>query len=244
MKKDIPKGKGVRKLTLEDQLPSCKCSPRGELYILAELSEGKRVVDIGCGYGRNRPIVEAVGGEWIGVEPFEGGQHTVVGDAENLPFDDCSVDVVVMDAVLEHIPDVSKAFREVARILKPRGRFVGYVAFMECFHEISYSHLSHKALEHYSVINGMYLEKVAGSGAYSFDYQFCVLLDPLPGTWLRRPIQMMVRGIFRAKTLGAYLYLRLIRRMASVDAKRKTERFYLMQCLKFSAGYNFDIRKK
>lgn len=243
MKKNIPLGKGVRKLTLKDELPSCECSPRGELYILAELSIGKRVVDIGCGYGRNRPIVEAVGGEWIGVEPFEGGEHTVLGDAENLPFDDCSFDVVVMDAVLEHIPDVLKAFREVARILKPEGHFVGYVAFLESFHEISYSHLSHKALEHYADISGMYLEKIAGSGAYSFDYQFSVLLHPLPVKWFRSTMQMMLRGIFRVKAQSAYLYLRFKKRMNVEDARCVRDQFYLLQCFKFSAGYNFVIRK-
>ncbi|MFT7475981.1 MAG: ubiquinone/menaquinone biosynthesis C-methylase UbiE [Verrucomicrobiales bacterium] len=61
------------------------------------------------------------------------------------------------NAVLEHVPDVAKAFAETARILKPGGLFVGYVAFMKCFHEISYSHLSFKALESYASKNGMVL---------------------------------------------------------------------------------------
>ena len=32
--------------------------------------------------------------------------------------------------------------REAPRTLKPGGLFIGYVAYIECFHEISYSHLS------------------------------------------------------------------------------------------------------
>jgi ubiquinone/menaquinone biosynthesis C-methylase UbiE len=47
-----------------------------------------------------------------------------VADAELLPYDDNSFDLVVGHAVLHHIPDVELAFREVLRVLKPGGRFV------------------------------------------------------------------------------------------------------------------------
>jgi ubiquinone/menaquinone biosynthesis C-methylase UbiE len=47
-----------------------------------------------------------------------------VADAERIPYDDDSFDLVVGHAVLHHIPDVSAAFREVLRVLKPGGRFV------------------------------------------------------------------------------------------------------------------------
>ena len=117
-----------------------------QLYDIKDLVKNKKVIDIGCGYGTNRKIVESVGGEWVGVEPFEGGAHTVIGDAENLPFDNNTFDVAVMDAVLEHVPDVGKSFAETSRVLKSGGCFIGYVAFMECFHEISYSHYRIKRL--------------------------------------------------------------------------------------------------
>ena len=47
-----------------------------------------------------------------------------VADAEQIPYDDATFDVVVGHAVLHHIPDLDTAFREVLRVLKPRGRFV------------------------------------------------------------------------------------------------------------------------
>ncbi|HEY2166823.1 MAG TPA: methyltransferase domain-containing protein [Jatrophihabitantaceae bacterium] len=47
-----------------------------------------------------------------------------VADAEQLPYDDESFDLVIGHAVLHHIPDVQRSLREVLRVLKPGGRFV------------------------------------------------------------------------------------------------------------------------
>jgi ubiquinone/menaquinone biosynthesis C-methylase UbiE len=46
------------------------------------------------------------------------------GDATDLPFDDNSMDAVVLTAVLGEIPDRGAALREIARVLKPDGRLV------------------------------------------------------------------------------------------------------------------------
>ena len=46
------------------------------------------------------------------------------GDATALPYDDDSVDAVVLTTVLGEIPDQDAAMREIARVLKPDGRLV------------------------------------------------------------------------------------------------------------------------
>jgi ubiquinone/menaquinone biosynthesis C-methylase UbiE len=47
-----------------------------------------------------------------------------VADAEGIPYDDNTFDLVVGHAVLHHIPDVELSLHEVLRVLKPGGRFV------------------------------------------------------------------------------------------------------------------------
>ncbi|MGE0067897.1 MAG: class I SAM-dependent methyltransferase [Solirubrobacterales bacterium] len=46
------------------------------------------------------------------------------GDATALPYEDASVDAVVLTAVLGEIPDSAAALREIRRVLKPGGRLV------------------------------------------------------------------------------------------------------------------------
>lgn len=52
-----PAGKGVRKLTLSDQLPKCKVLKNSELLENEVLFPSATVLDIGCGYGLTRATV-------------------------------------------------------------------------------------------------------------------------------------------------------------------------------------------
>ncbi|HMS71780.1 MAG TPA: class I SAM-dependent methyltransferase [Baekduia sp.] len=47
--------------------------------------------------------------------------NTVVCDAEDLPFDDDSFDLVLGHAVLHHIPNLGQAWKEIHRVLRPGG---------------------------------------------------------------------------------------------------------------------------
>ncbi|HVF78776.1 MAG TPA: class I SAM-dependent methyltransferase [Solirubrobacteraceae bacterium] len=55
----------------------------------------------------------------IGVEV-----ETVACDAEDLPFEDDSFDLVLGHAVLHHIPHLDRAFAEFKRVLRPGGEFL------------------------------------------------------------------------------------------------------------------------
>lgn len=54
----------------------------------------------------------------------ERGVSAEVGDVQSLAFGDGEFDCVVANWVLYHAPDVDKAVREIARVLKPGGRLV------------------------------------------------------------------------------------------------------------------------
>ena len=99
---------------------------------------GKSLVEIGCGLGTDLFQFAKGGAITTGVDltpnsvglaarrfrlENQPGTFTV-GDAENLPFDDATFDVVYSFGVLHHTPNTAKAFREVHRILKPGGEAV------------------------------------------------------------------------------------------------------------------------
>lgn len=50
--------------------------------------------------------------------------EALIADAERLPFEDESFDIVVGHAVLHHLPDLEQAFSEFHRVLKPGGTIV------------------------------------------------------------------------------------------------------------------------
>jgi len=61
-----------------------------------------------------------------------GNVHLIKGDVQGLPFTDNSVDAVMGNSFLHHIPDNSILLREIYRVLKPGGVFC-------CTHEPSVS---------------------------------------------------------------------------------------------------------
>jgi ubiquinone/menaquinone biosynthesis C-methylase UbiE len=98
------------------------------------------VLEIGAGRGRNLGLLPS-GITWIGVEPDPGrrrrlgaaarrfghDREPLAASAEDLPLPDDSADFVVATFVLCTVSDPQIALQEIARVLKPGGRFV----FME-----------------------------------------------------------------------------------------------------------------
>lgn len=58
----------------------------------------------------------------------------VVCDLAALPFADGSIDGLISEAVLEHVPDPEKHVAEMLRVLRPGGRVHCYFPFMQAFH--------------------------------------------------------------------------------------------------------------
>ena len=112
----------------------------GNPTAMASLREGETVVDLGSGGGldvflaalRVGPTGSAIG---IDMTPDmvalarrnadKAGHSNVAfhrADIDDMPLDDDSVDCVISNCVLNLVPDKSRAFHEIYRILKPGGR--------------------------------------------------------------------------------------------------------------------------
>jgi arsenite methyltransferase len=118
-----------------------KMQGTGNPHALAHVAPGERVVDLGSGFGVDAFLAsKAVGdaGSVIGVDLAEGEVFSAVkraaqrrltnvdfriGDIEDIPVPDATVDCVISNGGFCLVPDKRKAFKEIERILKPGGRF-------------------------------------------------------------------------------------------------------------------------
>jgi SAM-dependent methyltransferase len=111
-------------------------------YFPKAKDENSYVLDLGCGSGLHRAVCEKAGYKYIGLD-YNFKQATILGDAHALPLPDNSVDFVIAIAVMEHIQYPWIMAKEVLRVLKPGGRFIGTVSFLEPYHDMSYYHLTY-----------------------------------------------------------------------------------------------------
>lgn len=118
-----------------------------QISYIPAASAGESVLDLGCGHGMQRAVLEHLGYRYHGVD-YGGAAADDLVDAHALPFQDETFDLVFSVAVLEHLAHPQLALAEVHRVLKSSRYFVGTVAFLEPFHDNSFFHFSHVGLEH------------------------------------------------------------------------------------------------
>ncbi|MCO6479683.1 MAG: arsenite methyltransferase [Phaeodactylibacter sp.] len=107
----------------------------------ARIQEGHTVLDLGAGAGNDVFIARRLAGESgrvIGLDMTEamiaqaqknnrklGYQNVefVLGDIEDMPLEENSIDVAISNCVMNLVPDKDRAYAEVHRVLRPGGHF-------------------------------------------------------------------------------------------------------------------------
>jgi SAM-dependent methyltransferase len=116
-------------------------------YFPKAQEKGSLMLDLGCGEAIHREVCEHAGFEYVGLDIRHKKAH-LLGDAHSLPFADNSFDFILAIATLEHLRNPFIGIREAVRVMKPGARLLGTVAFLEPFHDLSYFHHSHHAINY------------------------------------------------------------------------------------------------
>lgn len=103
-----------------------------EARILSDVDYPRPILDVGCGDGHFASVVFPEGVD-VGLDPGmdetvdarRRGVYRLVVRASStaMPFADGSFGSVVSNCVFEHIPDIETTVAEIARVLRPEGRF-------------------------------------------------------------------------------------------------------------------------
>ncbi len=123
------------------------------LFDQFRIAPGSRILELGCGPGKLwQSNLDRIGDDWqITLSDFSAGmlqeaqkklsqsQHHFtfqIIDAQAIPFEDASMDVVIANHMLYHVPDRPKALAEIRRVLKPEGRFYASTIGDTDLHEV------------------------------------------------------------------------------------------------------------
>lgn len=126
--------------SLPDELIGSFCGV-GNPFTLGRIKPGETVLDVGCGAGLDLIVASRLvgpSGKVCGIDltpemikkakknlkGFAASPYEVkLSGSESIPYEDAIFDVVISNGVLNLTPFKQESFREISRVLKPKGRF-------------------------------------------------------------------------------------------------------------------------
>jgi len=136
--------------------------------------EGK-ILDVGCALGGFIKYCETKG--WFnvyGIEPIQAYvdkanmDRIKVGSVYEIPFEDNTFDMLILDQVLEHLNDPHKAFMEMKRVLKEGGFIYISVPNADKYNS-DYFYLMREHIQHYNIVGIKVLAQKFGFELINFE---------------------------------------------------------------------------
>ena len=107
--------------------------------MIKSVPKNGRVLDLGCGPRDQAKPMEYIGYQYVGAD-YSSPSADLLVDAHSMPFCNNFFECVFCYAVLEHLHSPVLAIREIERVLRPGGIFIGTVSQGEPFHASYFHH--------------------------------------------------------------------------------------------------------
>lgn len=159
----------------------------------SEYIKGK-LLDLGCGEKPYKLVYDHLCESSIGID-VETCKHEqkyvdVFASADQIPFADETFHTVLCTNVLEHVPDMEKAFSEISRVLKKGGHLIISIPFLYPVHESPYDFYRYTiyGIRHQLGQNGFEIKREmtwGGAGTLICVYLHLFLGKVVKAKWIR-----------------------------------------------------------